>query len=151
MATKRTRTWESCVASLLSEPTIDQAAARAGVSVRALKNYLNDPDFLHLYRSARRQLFEGSIVRLQQLCLAAVSALNRAVHCGDTRLEIRAAEAILSHAAGGLETFDLVDKIAQLEQQLTEVLAHAHNGRAQATGRPLNGAAAPGGPGRGGP
>jgi hypothetical protein len=150
-AKKRTHVWEKCIAALLSEPTIEQAAARAEVGVRTLKNYLADPDFLKLYRSARLQIFEGSIVRLQQLSLQAVLCLHRNMNCGRPGVEVRAALGLLDQVFKGTEVFDLSTQVEDLRRQLAEVVAQHGNGRTQTAGRPLNGAAAPHGPGRAAP
>jgi hypothetical protein len=142
------RKWEAAVAALLNCATLEQAATQARVSLKTLQRWLKEPAFLDLYRKARRAIVENAVTRLQQLTLQATLALHRNLSCGNASVEVGAATAILEHAARGLETFDLADQIARLEQQLAEVVAHGNNGRAQTAGRPLNGTAPPPGPGR---
>jgi hypothetical protein len=148
MPGNQSRKWEAAVAALLECATLEQAAVQTRVSLRTLKGWLKEPAFLDLFRKARRQVVENAVTRLQQLTLQATLALHRNLSCGIAGVEVRAATVVFEHAARGLEVFDLADKLAQLEQQFAEVLSRADNSRTQATGRPLNGAAPPGGPGR---
>src|SRR5215470_10392529 len=112
--TKRTHVWEKAVAALLETATVEQAAARAGVGLRTLKRYLADPDFLRLYREARRQIVEGAVSRLQQLCLQAVLALHRNLTCGHPAAEIRAAATVLDQGLRGVELLDLAAQVDDL-------------------------------------
>jgi hypothetical protein len=145
--TKRTHVWEKAVAALLETATVEQAAARAGVGLRTLKRYLADPDFLRLYREARRQIVEGAVTHLQQLCLQAVRALHRNLTCGHPAAEIRAAATVLDQGLRGVELLDLASQVEDLRRQLAEVVAHG-NGRTPKAGGETNGRAAAAGPGR---
>jgi hypothetical protein len=51
---KRSRRGEAAIAALLTEPTIEAAAAKARISVRTLKYWLRQPRFQAAYRQARR-------------------------------------------------------------------------------------------------
>src|SRR5262245_40108120 len=82
---------DRAVQALLTEPSLAAAAATAKVSVRCLRRWLKEPDFVSCYRSARRLVFEASIGRLQALAAEAVAALGRSLSCGDARCETRAA------------------------------------------------------------
>jgi hypothetical protein len=57
---KKGRKAELAIAALLAEPTVEAAAARAGVSAGTLKNWLADPAFRRAYRRARREVVEGA-------------------------------------------------------------------------------------------
>src|SRR5215213_234919 len=104
---------DAALAALLSEPTIDAAANRCGVSRATLYRWLDDPAFLARYRAARRQVVEHAVSRLQQTASAAVDALETLV--GDTAqpgaVRVSAAKAILDYAFKGVEMLDLVAEI----------------------------------------
>jgi hypothetical protein len=99
---KRTRTWEPCISALLSTPTLEAAASRAGVGLRTLKDYLRDAEFLSLYREARRALVEGAVARLQRVTLQAVRTWHRNLTCGNFAVEVRAATEVLDAALRGV-------------------------------------------------
>jgi hypothetical protein len=104
---KFTRRRDALIASLLTEPTYAAAAARAGISEGTLYGWLRRPDFRASYRSARRELVESAIGRLQSASGEAVDALLTVIRTarkdGD---RIRAAVALLDHATRGLADAD---------------------------------------------
>jgi hypothetical protein len=104
---KKGRKAELAIAALLAEPTVEAAAARAGVSVHTLKNWLADPAFRAAYRRARREVVEGAVGRLQAAAGQAVETLlavaKGGVRDGD---RVRAAVALLGHAFRGLTDAD---------------------------------------------
>jgi hypothetical protein len=104
---KKGRKAELAIAALLAEPTVEAAAAKAGVSTHTLKNWLADPAFRAAYRRARREVVEGAVGRLQAACGLAVETLL-AVARGGARDgdRVRAAVALLDHALRGLTDAD---------------------------------------------
>jgi len=116
---KRSRRQEQAIAALLAEPTIEAAAVRAGVSANTLGRWLQDAAFLSAYRDARRAVVESAIARIQGATSEAVDALRRNLTCGRPGDEIRAAVAILAHAARGVELLDLAARLDTLESRLT--------------------------------
>ena len=115
-AGKRERLEDRALAALLSEPTIVQAATRAGVSESTLLRWLQETQFQARYRTARRQVVEQAVSRLQQATTDAVDALSRNMQCGVPASEIAAAKAVLDFAVKGVELVDLTERVAQLEQ-----------------------------------
>ena len=63
---KMSRKGDLLVAALLTEPTLEAAAARAGVAVNTAKNWLKDPAFLAAYREARRRVVEQAGQAMQR-------------------------------------------------------------------------------------
>src|SRR5207302_1423661 len=61
----------AALAALLSEPTVQAAAARAGVGERTLLRWLKDPGFRREYRAARSAAVEHAAGALQRACLPA--------------------------------------------------------------------------------
>ena len=115
-AGKREQLEDRALAALLSEPTIVQAAAKAGISESTLSRWLAEPSFRARFREARRQVVEQAISALQRATGEAVDALRRNLTCGVPAAEISAAKAIVEQAIKGVELVDLVERVEQLEQ-----------------------------------
>src|SRR5947209_3031013 len=95
------RKQEQAIAALLAEPSIRAAAGEAGVSEKCLRLWLKLPTFQAAYRQARQELLQRAVGRLLRSTDNAVSALNRAMACGQTPMELKAAAAVLTHAFRG--------------------------------------------------
>ena len=117
---KMTRKQEQAIAALLSEPTIIAAAAKAGVTDRALKNWLALPEFAAAYREARMEVLRHVIGRLSAPDGKAADTLERNLACGNAGAENGAARLILDHAVGGVELLDIVERVTELEKRLGE-------------------------------
>jgi hypothetical protein len=112
---KLNRKKEQALSALLSEPTVEQAATKAGVSYATLRRWLKEPGFVTAYRSARRELVEGAIGRLQAATGQAVGTLLAVSREGAKDSDrVRAAIALLDHAFRGIELADAlhVDPVA---------------------------------------
>ena len=124
---KRLRKEEAAIAGLLTEPTIEAAAVKAGVSESTLVRWLQEPAFKAQYRAARRSVVEGAIGRLQQAATQAVDALARNLTCGTPAVEVGAAKAILDQSIKAVELVDLVERVEALEQS-SELAAQREKG-----------------------
>src|SRR5688572_29219747 len=113
---KRERLADRALAALLSEPTVAQAATKAGVSESTLLRWLAEPSFKARYRDARRQVVELAVTGLQQATSEAVATLSRNMRCGVPASEIAAAKAVLDFAVKGVELVDLAERVESLEQ-----------------------------------
>jgi hypothetical protein len=122
--TKMQRKAEQAIAALLTEPNHEAAAKSAGVSPATLQRWLRNPKFKAMFRAARRAVLEGAIGLLQNAAVASVEALTRNLTCGKPASEIRAAEVILTHAAKGLEMFDLAERVEELKETVDRVTNH---------------------------
>src|SRR4051812_36032813 len=98
---KRPHKEEAALAALLSEPTIEAAATKAGISESTLLRWMAEPAFKATYRDARRQVVELAVTGLQQATSEAVTALRRNMTCGLPPAEIAAAKAVLDFAVKG--------------------------------------------------
>src|SRR5687767_14856159 len=112
---KLTQPQERGIDALLTCRTLAEAAAKAGVSERSLRNWLKRPAFQAAYRSARRQIIEQAVTQLQRSADAAVKALQRNLKCGQPGNEIKAAVAVLDHSMKGVELLELEERLAALE------------------------------------
>ena len=119
------RKQEEAIAALLSHRNIDEAAGAAGVGSRTLLRWMKIPEFEAAYRAARRQAYGQSISRLQQGSTAAATTLLKVMVDVATppSTRVRAAEAVLSHAAKAIEIEDLDFRLRELE-----AAAEANNG-----------------------
>ena len=111
------RKQEDAIAALLTQRNIDEAAKAAGVGTRTLLRWIKIPEFDAAYREARRQAYGQSISRLQQGSTAAATTLLKVMVDVATpaSTRVRAAEAVLSHAAKAIEIEDLDARLRELE------------------------------------
>jgi len=106
---------EKLIASPVTEPTVEKACEKAGISPVTYWRWTQQPGFRAEYRKARRTIFENTVARLQGLTQAAVDCLERNLNCENAGAELRAASIILDLSAKGLEILDLENRIATLE------------------------------------
>lgn len=118
----KNRKWESAIASLLSCPTIAEAAKTAGVSEPTLLRWLKDEEFSAEYRTARRQTVEVAIGLLQKASGAAVTTLVSIMQDEEKPGSVRvsAARSVLDMAFKGIELQDMEVRLAALEAALAE-------------------------------
>jgi hypothetical protein len=105
------RKQEQAIAALLQEPTLEAAAARAGIGVNTLARWLREPPFAAEYRAARRRVVEGAIGRVQGATGAAVDTLVEVTKSGKKDADrVRAAATLLDHALRGVEMADVLHR-----------------------------------------
>jgi hypothetical protein len=114
---KLSRKMEAAVAALLSEATLEGAAAKAEVGARTLRRWLKLPAFQSAYAGARQELLARSVALLLAATGHAVDTLRAALDAGRTADQVRAAVAILTQAHRGVEVLDLEARLSALEQQ----------------------------------
>src|SRR5262245_39653736 len=112
------RKGEAAIAALLSEPTIDDAAAKAGIGEATLRRWMRRPEFAAAYRKARRAVLERTIGQLQQATGEAAATLRRNLTSGKPSVEVRAAMGILDAAIKGFESLDLADELREIKRLL---------------------------------
>jgi hypothetical protein len=106
---KLTRQHERALATLLSAPTIEGAAAAARVSGWTLRRWLRQPAFSRAYRQARRELVERAVGRMQAATGQAGDTLVAVAKDGKRDGDrVRAAVALLDHAFRGLTDADFL-------------------------------------------
>ena len=109
---------EEAIAALLTNRNIEEAARAIGIAPNTLLNWMKLAEFQAAYREARRAAFGQSITRLQQGTSAAATTLLKTMIDADTpaSVKVRAAEAILNHAAKAIEIEDIEARVTALEQ-----------------------------------
>jgi hypothetical protein len=110
------RKQELTIAALLTERTIEDAAAKVGVAFRTLKRWLADPGFLTAYRDARRRVVEAVVGQLQAASAKAVQALVVNLECESPAARNTAARVILEMAVKGVELADVLQRLEALER-----------------------------------
>ena len=113
---KRPHKEDAALAALLSEPTIEAAARKAGIGESTLLRWMAEPTFKARYRAARRSVVESAVGRLQQAATQAVDSLTRNLTCGIPAVEVGAAKSVLDQAIKAVELVDLAERVEQLEQ-----------------------------------
>ena len=114
---KLPRKMEEAIAALLTQRNIDEAAKSIGVATKTLLRWMKDHEFDAAYRKARRLAFGQAVARLQQGTSAAATTLLKTMIDAGTpaSVRVRAAEAILNHAAKAIEIEDIEARLTDLE------------------------------------
>jgi DNA-binding MurR/RpiR family transcriptional regulator len=119
---KFSRSSERAIVALLSEPTIQEAALKSGISETTLWRWLQRPDFNEQYREARKRMVEVAIAQLQQACGEAVTTLRTVMK--NTRAapsaRVMAAKACLDTTLKKIEADDLEARISELEKIISQ-------------------------------
>ena len=109
---------EAAIAALLTQRNVEEAARVAEIGTQTLYRWMKEPEFQAAWREARRGAVSQSNARLQQASSAAVSTLLKimvdATVPASTR--VRAADHVLEHAKDGVESEDILVRLAALEQ-----------------------------------
>jgi hypothetical protein len=113
---KLTRKQESAIAALMTQPTIEAAAAASGIASVTMWRWMQLPGFQQQYQIARRRIIENALGSLQQATNQAVETLVRNLSCGQPGTEIRAAQEILNQSFKALELFELESRLESLEK-----------------------------------
>jgi hypothetical protein len=92
------------------------AAEKAGIGLTTLYRWLREPGFRAAYQRARQQLLERTVGRLLSVCSKVVDALEANLASSNPAARNRAAAVILANAVKGVETLDLAERLASLEQ-----------------------------------
>jgi len=106
--------------ALLTEPGVDEAAKKAGVSSRTAYRYLADEDFQQKYAEARRQAVKQAIASLQGAMSQAVEALRLILSDREAspNARVAAARTLLDLGLKATETEDLAGRVAALEKEI---------------------------------
>src|SRR6516164_5060560 len=108
---KLTRRMEAAIAALVTEPTAEAAAARAGVSPATLRRWQGRALLQHAYRLARQAVLEESVARLVKAAVKATDKLERLLDSRKPAVQLRAAVAILDRPVRGVQLCDFEARI----------------------------------------
>lgn len=115
---KRSRKEDAALVALISEPTLREAAKKAGIGEATLWRWLQDPEFQDKYITARRQAVSQSITQLQKISSEAVETLREVMISKETppASRVTAARAVLEMSIKAVEVEDLAVRIEALEK-----------------------------------
>ncbi len=108
---------EKALNALLNSPSIREASKQSGLSEETIYRYLKDTEFKTEYNAARRRIFEQNIFKLQSLHNQAVETLERNLNCENPSVEVRAAQIVIESNRKDFETFDILERLEQLENE----------------------------------
>ena len=105
---------ERALAALVSCPTQEAAAARAGISSRTLRNYMKDPEFAEEYRKRNSQLVTAATLQIQRSLAPAINTLREIAEDSSANMtaRIQAARGLLEY---GIRLSELGDVYARIE------------------------------------
>ncbi len=113
---------DAILQALLSHRTIKEAATAAGVSERAVYDYLRDPAFSARYQETRDDVIRGVSNNLRGQMNSAVDVVSAVMNDTENMPKDRlaAAKIILEYGERYTETTDILERIAALEQGMCE-------------------------------
>ena len=118
---------EKVLAALLTSSTKQEAAAKAGISSRQLRRYLDKPEFLAEYQRRKTAMIEDATTQLQNSLSGAIAALSDIAE--DERAEryarISAARAILLYCVRYTEASEIIPRLERLEEITNESVNNA--------------------------
>jgi len=109
---------EAAIIALLIQPSLEKAAAQAGIAKSTLWNWLQLESFQAEYREAKKTAIGLAVSTLQRGCqLAAVTLLTivRDV-TAPAGARVRAAQVILEMSFNALEIDEIIGRLEQLEK-----------------------------------
>ena len=115
----RNRLRETAIASLLQEPTLEQAAAKTGVSARTLQRWLADPDFADDFQKTKAISLDRAMAKLSGITWEAVEVLSQIMRDADASPSSRvsASRAVLDMSQRDREVSEVERRISRLEEQ----------------------------------
>lgn len=116
--TGKQRQQDLFLSALLTQPTIAQAAQRAGISDATAGRWLKDPRFQARYADAKRQAFAEVLDYLQHSMLAAVMTLRSVMLDAQAKptTKVLAAGKLLELGLRAHEVYTVEERLAALER-----------------------------------
>jgi hypothetical protein len=117
--TGKQRQQDLFLSALLTQPTIAQAARRAGISDATAGRWLKDPRFQIRYADAKRQAFAEVLDYLQHSMLAAVLTLRSVLFDAQAKptTKVLAAGKLLELGLRAHEAYTVEARLAALERR----------------------------------
>lgn len=118
---KASRKQEILICYLLTEPSVNKAAEKAGIGVTTAFRWLQDPEFQEQYREARRMAVSQAISQLQQASTEAVQTLRNVMADEEAppASRVSAAKTVLELSFKAVELEDLTARLEKLEQSIS--------------------------------
>lgn len=117
MTRRKTIPDSAIISALLSRPTLEAAAAECGLSVRALFERRQDPQFAKQLQEAQSAALAGTVRYLQHhTATAAQTLVDIAQNGQQEQTRLQAARVLLEQAGRLTETADFDRRLSELEQ-----------------------------------
>lgn len=112
-----TKRAEQYLAALLTSNTRKEAAEKAGVSPRWLREIVKDPEFAAEYNRRKAEMVDDATRRLQRLSQKAITALESVLDDSEARRgeKISAAKTALEYGQRYTETSDILELLQKAE------------------------------------
>ncbi len=116
----KARLHELAIAALMTEPTIEAAAQRAGITGRTLQAWLTQEEFIGKWNAAKRALVQTATTRLRSGMIASIAALEQIRDDKETpaSVKVSASRTILEFALRASELEDLSERLDRLERSV---------------------------------
>jgi hypothetical protein len=117
---KAERKFDVAIAALLTEPSLREAAVKAGVSERTLFRWQQHPVFRERFAAARRETVRQAVAQLQAVSSKAVETLEAVMVDPEAPASARVAAAreVLGQSIKAVELEDLEGRLRVLEERL---------------------------------
>lgn len=108
---------EKALAALLTSSTHEEAAKKAGISSRTLRNYLADQEFARRYQQGGADLVDAATKQIQRSLAPAITALREIAEDAEAGrgARVQAARALLEYGIRLSEIGDIYQRLAELE------------------------------------
>lgn len=116
---KKNRFRHEAVAALMECDSLTEAADQVGIAERTFRKWMKEPEFVEVWRKAKREALDHSIGRLQVRTSDAVKVLHEIMLDDEAPAgqRVRAAAEILTFAMRGAEHVDMSERLEELEQR----------------------------------
>ena len=128
MTAKLSRRQERALLALLENDGASLAlvAKKSGISESSLFRYMKQEAFLTRWRELRASAVEQAVANLQSLSGEAVETLRRNLSSGHAPSEVRTAVSVLRQSLEAVDLFDLSQRVARLEKDMTSTPQVSH-------------------------
>lgn len=108
---------EKTLAALLSNPDRKTAAKAAGVSVRTIRNYFQDPEFAAAYKQAYNEMLQDAAAEGKQLLHLSMQTFKEVMQNGDTdATRVTAARSAFEYTLKLTEQTDILTQLDELKK-----------------------------------
>ena len=114
---------ERALSALLTSKTKLEAAEKAGITDRTMRNYFENPEFCQRYREAFAGVVQDATRRAQQLLEPALSTLQTVMEDEEipAQARITAAKSIIDYSLKLTEQADILEQLRELERWKEEL------------------------------
>lgn len=111
---------QKALLALLSEPTKEKAASKAGITSKTLRKFLNDQTFQEEYRAAFSGMVSDAVRQAQKTLSPALTTLEEIMKddAQNGQIRVSAARSLLEFSLKATEQLDILDRLKELETEM---------------------------------